>query len=218
MWTWTLNWGEITPQLVIGSCPMTPADLERIRDGTGAGALLSLQHDDCLAYWGIDETAMRRAGERLGLAMERRPIRDFDIADMRRNLPDAVKRLARLDPPRRRIYVHCTAGLGRAPLTVLGYLTLVEGLDPETAIRLILRGRPDAVPSWEAYKGARGDLVARHRDAIERRAYELFERLARGDAGADWHEAETEIIAGVLRGQRTTETLRIAVDPCASSR
>ena len=31
MWTWSLNWGDITPQIVIGTCPMTPDDLETIR-------------------------------------------------------------------------------------------------------------------------------------------------------------------------------------------
>ncbi|MGD8395339.1 MAG: dual specificity protein phosphatase family protein [Candidatus Eiseniibacteriota bacterium] len=199
MWSWSLNWGEITPRLVIGSCPMTPADLARIRAGTGVESVLSLQHDDCLDYWGVDWPAMRRAGERLGLTMARRPIRDFDLADMRRHLADAVALLARLDPPRHRTYVHCTAGLGRAPLVVLGYLTLVEGLDRERAIRLILDGRPDAVPSWEAYEGARHDLAARHRDAIERRAYELYRRTTNRDATADWHQAEAEVIARALR-------------------
>jgi hypothetical protein len=71
-----------------------------------------------------------------------------------------------------RTYVHCTAGLGRAPLTVLGYLTLVQGQDPEDAIRLILKGRPGAVPAWEAYHGRCQDLVGLQREAIERRAYD----------------------------------------------
>ncbi len=46
MWTWSLNWGEITPRILIGTCPMTPADLDRIRAGADVSALLSLQHND----------------------------------------------------------------------------------------------------------------------------------------------------------------------------
>ena len=136
--------------------------------------MLSLQHDDCHAYWKIDYQEIQRAGARLGLAMDRCPIRDFDIEDMCRQLPRAIAQLASLQRDGHRTYVHCTAGLGRAPLTVLGYLTLVKGQDPEHAIQLILKGRPGAVPAWEAYHGCCQDLVTSHREAIERRVYELY--------------------------------------------
>jgi hypothetical protein len=94
--------------------------------------------------------------------------------------------------------VHCTAGLGRAPLTVLGYLTLVAGHDPEDVIQWILRGRPDAVPAWEAYRGCIGDLVERHRGRIERRAYRLFERGVPGGSQEHWSLAQAEVLKAVL--------------------
>lgn len=96
MWTWSLNWGEVTPEIVIGSCPMKPDDLETITRSARVSAVLSLQHNDCLAWWGIDEAQMRSAGGRQGLAMARCSIRDFDVADMRRCLPRAVAELAAL--------------------------------------------------------------------------------------------------------------------------
>ena len=167
MWTWSLNWGEVTSELVIGSCPMKPDDLERIAHSARVSAVLSLQHNDCLAWWGIDEAQMRSAGSRQGLAMVRCSMRDFDVADMRRCLPRAVAELAALRAQGHRIYVHCTAGLGRSPLTVLAYLVLVEGYSPEEAIRLIRAARPGAVPAWEAFHGCLEDLVSRHRTAIE---------------------------------------------------
>jgi hypothetical protein len=177
---------------------MRPDDLQCIAERTGATALFSLQHDDCHAYWKIDYRELQQAGARLGLAMHRCPIRDFDIADMRRQLPQAIRQLARLQRDGHRTYVHCTAGLGRAPLTVLGYLTLVEGQNPEQAMQLILRGRPGAVPAWEAYHGCCEDLVAAHREAIERRAYELYQQGVHHDANADWHQARTEILRSCL--------------------
>jgi hypothetical protein len=202
MWTWTLNWGEITPRILIGSCPMEPADLERIRARAGASAVLSLQHDDCLAYWHIDYRRMRTQGARLGLCMARSPMRDFDIPDQRRRLSHAVAALARLLLRGHRAYVHCTAGLGRAPLTVLSYLVWVEEKSPEEAIRLIHAGRPEAVPAWEAHHGCREDLADRHRPHIERRAYDLFSLRAAGsgDARRDWLQAEREIIRAALLG------------------
>ncbi len=202
MWTWSLNWSEITPRILIGTCPMTPADLERIGAGADVSALLSLQHNDCLAYWGIDYAQMCTHGAKLGLRMARSPMRDFDIVDQRQCLPSAVAALADLQAQGHRTYVHCTAGLGRAPLTVLSYLICFEGRSPQEAIRLIHNGRPGAVPAWEAYHGCREELVGRHRPRIQQHAYELSQARAGGqdDAEADWLEAETAVIRSVLAG------------------
>jgi hypothetical protein len=198
MWTWSLNWGEISPHIVVGTCPMKPADLARIQAGAGVSALLSLQHAECLAYWDIDYEAMRRHGARLGLAMQRCPVRDFDIPNQRERLPHAVAALTRLRSAGHRTYVHCTAGLGRAPLTVLGYLAWMDGQSPECAIRLIHAARPGAVPAWEAYHGCRADLVASHRSRIEQLAYELHEADRLRTAFENWTAAEAEVLRAVL--------------------
>lgn len=198
MWTWSLNWGQITDHIVIGTCPMEPDDLRRIHDEAGAAGVLSLQHDDCLAYWGINYKVMCRAGTSLGLVMQRRPIRDFDMADVRRCLPGAILMLANMLVQGHRIYVHCTAGMGRAPVVVLGYLTLVAGYSLDEATRFLLEGRPESVLAWDAYYGCIKDLVAHHRETIERRAYELYELRVHGNADADWFQAQAEILRSVL--------------------
>jgi atypical dual specificity phosphatase len=198
MWTWSLNWGEVTPEIVIGSCPMTPDDLKTIAHSARVSAVLSLQHNDCLARWGIDDALMRSTGSGQKLVMARCSIRDFDVADMRRCLPRAVAELAALRAQGHRIYVHCTAGLGRSPLTVLAYLVLVEGYSPERAIRLIHAARPGAVPAWEAFHGCLEDLVSRHRAAIEKRAYELYEQGIHQAADADWNQAQADVLRSVL--------------------
>jgi len=203
MWTWSLNWGKITEDIVIGTCPMTPDDLRRIHSETGVSGVLSLQHDDCLAHWGINYEMMYRAGTGLGLMLKRCPIRDFDVPDMRRCMPEAILMLANMLACRHRVYIHCTAGMGRAPLVVLGYLTLVEGYSPDDAIHLILEGRPGSVPAWEAYYGCCEDLVERHSEAIERRAYELYELGVHDSVYYDWFQAQTEILRSILTGETT---------------
>ncbi len=179
---------------------MTPADLDRIGAEADVSALLSLQHNDCLAYWGIDYGQMCAHGTKLKLRMARSPMRDFDIADQRRRLPNAVAALADLQAQGHRTYVHCTAGLGRAPLTVLSYLICFEGRSPQEAIRLIHNGRSGAVPAWEAYHGWRAELVGQHRPRIQHHAYELSQARAgdQGDAEADWLQAEAKLIRSVL--------------------
>ena len=179
---------------------MAPADLERIGSQTGVSAVLSVQHDSCLAYWDIDYEQMRAHGETLGLHMARSPMRDFDIPDQRRNLPNAVAALARLQARGHRTYVHCTAGLGRAPLTVLSYLVWIEHRSPEEASALVHGGRPGAVPAWEAHRGCRQDLLKLHRSRIEQRAYALSQARSAdgGNAETDWLRAESEVIRSVL--------------------
>jgi hypothetical protein len=205
MWTWSLNWGEITPSLLIGTCPMTPDDLGLIRRAGGASAVLSLQHDQCLAYWGIDYGALCTHAMSLGLRVCRSPMRDFDIADQRRHLPRAVAALAALQADGHRTYVHCTAGLGRAPLTVLAYLIWIEGMVADEAIQCIHKGRPGAVPAWEVLQGCSGDLGAEHRLTIAERAYALsrLRRPDQGDAQADWLRAEREVIRSILRAEKS---------------
>lgn len=198
MWTWSLNWNEVTQHIVIGSCPMRPDDIIRIQKEANVSAILSLQHDDCLTYWGIDYSQIQNKAADIGLTLVRCPIRDFDITDMRRHLPSAVSSLAALQAKGHRTYVHCTAGLGRSPLVVLGYLTLVDGRDPEEAISMILASRAGAVPAWEAYHGCRYDLVEYNRKKIARRAYELYAHGINDDMQADWRQAEREVLRNEL--------------------
>ncbi len=202
MWSWTLNWNEIRSDLVVGSCPMEPADLDRIRAGTGATAVLSVQSDACLRHFAIDYAAHVRHGGLTGLTMRRVPMRDFDVEDQRRRLPDAVRALAGLLSERHRVYAHCTAGLGRSPLAAAAYLAWVERMPEPDAIALVKSRRPGAVPSPEALAGGRGDLVAAHRAQIEARAWRIYRRRIarrlRGDAETDWLEAERDVLRGAL--------------------
>lgn len=170
MWTWALDWGRVRADLIVGSCPVRVGDLDRIQGETGATALLSLQTDACRAWVGADYAVLRRHGEAVGLVLENAPMNDFDPDDQRRRLPPAVVRLQGLLAARHRVYVHCTAGINRAPLTVLGYLALVEGVEPRSALAEIRRGRPQAEPYLDAFEGCRADLRECLRDLIEAEA------------------------------------------------
>lgn len=212
MWEWTLNWGRIREDLFIGSCPMTPEDIDRIRDESGATALLSLQSDDCLRAFSIDWDGLRAHGETLDVAMVSAPMLDFDPPDQRRNLPRAVGCLSDLLAAGHRVYLYCTAGCNRAPLTALGYLTFVEMQSAEAAMAVLRQGRPQADPSWEAYHGCRADLVNALRENIMVRAYYLSRENPAEDAQADWLRAETETIHAAFVNGRAASRGRL--DPC----
>lgn len=202
MWIWTLNWNEIREDLLIGSCPMSGSDLDRIRHETGASAILSLQHDECLAHFGIDYEQHRVHGRRLCLEMARSPMLDFNPGEQRQRLPAAVNRLWDLITDRHRIYVHCTAGMGRSALTVLGYLTFIEGYTPDEAIRLLKSKRPGVIPCLEAYEGCRADLLNPRHDDVKRQAWITYcDRCARQQAGSaegDWYRAENVVLRAAV--------------------
>lgn len=77
--------------VVLGSGPRAVSDLDTLRVATRVSAILSLQHDECLATQGIDYPQQVRYCRRIGLVMACCPLRDFDPADQRRGLPAAVR-------------------------------------------------------------------------------------------------------------------------------
>jgi atypical dual specificity phosphatase len=197
-WQWTLNWDEVRTDLVIGSCPMSTADIDTIRDATGVNALLSLQSDECRAAFAIDYDQHAEHGAAQGLRMVNTPMLDFNPPDQRRHLPTAVRALAALLAAGHKVYVHCTAGLNRSSLVVLAHLTWIEGASVEDAMKLMLHARPEICPTWEAYHGCRQDLTARHEERIRQRAFELGQRQPQRDARDHWLQAEREIWREVL--------------------
>ena len=198
---WPLNWNVVRHDLVVGSCPREPSDLDALRLEIRVSAMLSVQHDECLAQQGIDYPGLVRHGRRLGLTMERCPLRDFDPADQQRGLPAAVRGLHGLLRQGHRVYVHCTAGINRAPLVVLTYLTLVEGIGLEEAMTLLVHARPEVCPTWEAYHGCRQELTARYADRIRQRAVELGRGSAPPAGSALWLQAERAIWREVLTAE-----------------
>ena len=193
MWNWRLNWNVVRHDLVVGSCPREPSDLDALRVETRVSAVLSLQHDECLEKQEIDYPRQVRYGRRIGLTMERYPLRDFDPADQRRGLPAAVRGLWGLLRQGHRVYVHCTAGINRSPLVVLADLTLVEGTSLEEAMTLLVHARPEVCPTWEAYHGCRQELTARHIERIRQRAVELGQGSAPRPDSEVWRQAERDI-------------------------
>lgn len=62
-------------------------------------------------------------------------------------LPEAVRMLYLLKHALgKRVYVHCTAGINRATLTVVGYLTFVQGMALPEAEHLVKSKRSQAHP------------------------------------------------------------------------
>lgn len=40
---WSLNWNTITPEIIVGSCPRSPSDIDRMVDEANISAIICLQ-------------------------------------------------------------------------------------------------------------------------------------------------------------------------------
>lgn len=208
MWTWTLNWNDVRSDLVIGSCPIAPDDIDTIQQQTRATAILSLQTDACRQAFDIDDSGLVQRAAARGLHLVNTPMLDFNPPDQRLNLPAAVRALGLLLAAEHRVYVHCTAGLNRSPLVVLAYLSFVELVAPDEALAFIREARPAADPSWEAYNDCRADLVEYLAPHIHVRAYYLSQQHPDSDMTRNWYQAETDVIRQMFTSPRSLPGLR----------
>lgn len=62
--------------------------------------------------------------------------RDFDPHSLRKTLPSAVSSVHHALASEGRVYVHCTAGLGRAPAVCIAYMFWFLGMDLDTAYKV----------------------------------------------------------------------------------
>eukprot|EP01025_Chloroclados_australasicus_P016688 TRINITY_DN1845_c1_g1_i1.p1 TRINITY_DN1845_c1_g1~~TRINITY_DN1845_c1_g1_i1.p1 ORF type:complete len:457 (-),score=47.06 TRINITY_DN1845_c1_g1_i1:414-1712(-) len=186
-WNWTLNWNKVLEDVAVGSCPRTTSDINRILKEAGCNAVLSLQCDDCLKALQIDFEELRNHGIQQQIPIVRIPMRDFDRNDQTLMLPEAVRMLALLLACGYKVYIHCTAGINRAPTTVIAYLTFVQGWSYQDAHDLVKGKRQQAHPYRECWKGARMRMVEGRAEEVMSIANNFYLTSSSEDNNADNH-------------------------------
>lgn len=133
--------GRILPTLLVGGY-LTPDDVPWLADDLGVRAVLSLQEDADLAAKRLDGAILERAYAARDIAFARLPVPDGDAERLAHVLPDALARLRAWTAAGRPAYVHCNAGMNRAPTVVIAYLHVHEGLALADAIDVVQRRHP----------------------------------------------------------------------------
>ena len=152
-----INFGRIESDIFIGNAPQSSVDVARLKQ-MKITAVISLQSDHDFKAHRIDWTKLQSAYQYNRIAIERFPIIDFDEADLGNKLAQPVKALHAFLSLGNRVYVHCNAGVCRAPATVLGYLCHYRGMNIEQGLEYIRRNRPQAHPYISAVEKALFDL------------------------------------------------------------
>lgn len=154
-----MNYNFIRPDLIVGSCLQSPEDVDKLRS-VGVKTIFCLQQDPDLEYFGVDIKAIHEYASSCGdIEHLRAPIRDFDGFDLRMRLPAVVSKLHKAINSHGGVtYVHCTAGMGRAPAVALAYMFWVQGYKLGEAYQLLMSKR-SCCPKLDAIKSATADIL-----------------------------------------------------------
>ena len=154
-----INFNQIEDSIFIGSAPQNDLDVARLAK-MGITAVVSLQSDHDLTAHRIDWEELQRDYQNNNIDIQRFPIIDFDEVDLGNRLPEPIRALASLIDAGHKVYVHCNAGICRAPGTVLGYLCHYRQMTVDQGLGYIRKNRPQANPYKNAVVRALTNLQA----------------------------------------------------------
>ena len=112
---------EISDSLLIGEFPR-PDDIAWLKTQFAVTAVHNLQDDEDLALHGLRERELTETCRESGIKIVRTPIPDGSADAMAERLGDALAALGNLIDAGERVYLHCNAGLNRAPTLAIAYL------------------------------------------------------------------------------------------------
>jgi protein-tyrosine phosphatase len=139
----------VLPGLAVGAYP-TPEDAPWLR-GRGVSTVVSLQDDVDLDRKGLRLGALRSAYAAVAIAFARYPVADGDAGALCRVLDAVVAELHQRLDHGERVYLHCNAGLNRAPSVAVAYLHRHHGLSLDDACAAV-KARRACVPYMRALR------------------------------------------------------------------
>ena len=131
---------QITDYLLVGEYPRVH-DIEWLGTEHGVTAIHNLQDDEDLRINALDIAVVREISARHGIKHVRTPIQDGSADDMADRLRAALNDLAVLVGANERVYLHCNAGLNRAPTLAIAYLRAHGGMSLDEALAHVKRRR-----------------------------------------------------------------------------
>jgi len=166
----TLTYAQILPRLFIGSHPRTIADIERLRREAGITAVLNIHTNDDMRAVNLDWPPLEAHYQKYPILLRRVPMIEEQV-ELRAKLYQAIQALGELLADGHTVYLHCTAGIGRAPTVAVGYLHTCLGWDWEEAVAHVKSVRQCA-PHLEALRLAIADQALGDRAIAEQEPLE----------------------------------------------
>lgn len=140
----------VLPPLAVGEYP-TPEDADWLRDRCGIGTVINLQDDLDLERKGVRLRDLVAAYQRVGIELRRYPVADGDATALCDVLDTVLADLHGRLATHARVYLHCNAGLNRAPTVAVAYLYRHRGLSLDQACAAV-KARRACVPYMRALR------------------------------------------------------------------
>jgi Dual specificity phosphatase, catalytic domain len=160
-----LTYAQILPRLFIGSHPRTVDDIERLRRETGLTAVLNIHTDDDMRAVNLDWPPLEAYYQTCPVVLRRAPMIEEQL-ELRAKLCNCIQTLSQLLAEGHTVYLHCTAGIGRAPTVAIGYLHTCLGWELGEAIDHVKQLRQCA-PHVEALRLAISDEATSDQEPLE---------------------------------------------------
>ena len=151
-----IHYNTILHDIFVGTCPQDSDDIDELREVPRITAVLNLQTDSDMQAWGLDWAHVSGHYKACDMDLARVPIVDFDPIDLRKELANGVDALDRLVKQEHCVYIHCTAGIGRAPAVVIAWLAWCRDWQLDEAISFVKQRRVCS-PAVEAIREATRD-------------------------------------------------------------
>ena len=74
-----MNYNLITENLIVGSQPQKPEDIDHLKEEQNVAYILNLQQDGDIAYWGIDFESILKRCKQIGIRHMRRPVSKISL-------------------------------------------------------------------------------------------------------------------------------------------
>lgn len=74
-----MNYTLITDNLIVGSQPQKPEDIDHLKTEENVAYILNLQQDKDIEYWGLNLRSIKDRCKQLGVLHMRRPVSNTNI-------------------------------------------------------------------------------------------------------------------------------------------
>jgi protein-tyrosine phosphatase len=145
---------HILPNLIVGEYPNI-ADVPWLKNTLGVDAVICLQDNADLASKRLRLNELRQAYLAQGISFEHVPIPDGEFEFLADRLPGIVELVHRHVDVGATAYLHCNAGMNRAPTAAIAYMHARCGMPLPDAIAFV-KARRSCVPYVRALELAYG--------------------------------------------------------------
>jgi len=158
---------EITDYLFIGPYPQNLKEIE-VLVKLGVKAVFNLQTKHDMKYRSIDWELHKEYYQKTQIKAVNFPIIDACPEDIYCKAYDAASFLNKMIKKYGRVYVHCTAGIWRAPHVIASYLMFYKGYDIDNATNLIKEKRQSVYLNRDVLWRAYHNFLEDHKEYFEK--------------------------------------------------